>query len=179
MTINCIGGEMYHDLGMQFTSPTINLFFRADDFIKIAEHPKEYLMQKLEFIEETETYPVAMLKDAKVHFLHYKTSAEAAGKWYERIERIDFDNLYIIADDCGLDDDTFKRFQNVTECRRKIMFTTSPERAQYKDVYRIYKDKPYSYVSNYAVKRSSGYYDFEKFFDFVAWLSGKDDFMMM
>lgn len=29
---NCIGGVMYHDLGLKCTSPTVNLFFYPDDF---------------------------------------------------------------------------------------------------------------------------------------------------
>ena len=32
---NCIAGEMYNDLGLKFTSPTINLFFREKDFLKL------------------------------------------------------------------------------------------------------------------------------------------------
>ena len=31
---NCVGGVIYHDLGLKFNTPTINLFFMAKDFIK-------------------------------------------------------------------------------------------------------------------------------------------------
>ena len=39
---NCIGGEIYHDLGMKFYSPTINLWMSESDFLKSA--PKRKLL---------------------------------------------------------------------------------------------------------------------------------------
>ena len=31
----CAGGVIYHDLGLRFDSPTINLWFKPDDYLKI------------------------------------------------------------------------------------------------------------------------------------------------
>ena len=31
ISTNCTGGILYHDLGLEFKSPTVNLFFRAQD----------------------------------------------------------------------------------------------------------------------------------------------------
>ena len=35
---NCVGGIIYHDLGLKFNSPTINLSMSNDDYIKFVEH---------------------------------------------------------------------------------------------------------------------------------------------
>ena len=43
ISMNCTGGILYHDLGLKFLSPTINLFFRAEDFIKFCENLDYYL----------------------------------------------------------------------------------------------------------------------------------------
>ncbi len=40
---NCIGTFMYHDLGLKFCSPTINLFMEADDYIRFVERLEHYL----------------------------------------------------------------------------------------------------------------------------------------
>ena len=34
ISANCVGGVIYHDLGLAFNSPTINLFFSASDYVK-------------------------------------------------------------------------------------------------------------------------------------------------
>lgn len=44
---NCTGGFIYHDLGLQFKSPTINMFFCLDTYFDFIEHLDEYLSQKL------------------------------------------------------------------------------------------------------------------------------------
>ena len=43
ISMNCTGGILYHDLGLQFRSPTVNLFMRAEDFIKFCENLEFYL----------------------------------------------------------------------------------------------------------------------------------------
>ena len=40
---NCIGGVLYHELGMPFLSPFINMYVEPHDFIKFLKSPKEYL----------------------------------------------------------------------------------------------------------------------------------------
>lgn len=48
----CIGGGIYHDMGMQFLSPTINLYFEAKDFIKFVENLKHYMNVEIDVKEE-------------------------------------------------------------------------------------------------------------------------------
>ena len=63
---NCIGSVMYHDLGLQFNSPTINMLFKPKDFIKLLDNLNLYLSEKIVFIESDKKYPVGKLYDIEI-----------------------------------------------------------------------------------------------------------------
>lgn len=44
---NCNGGFIYHDLGVRFNSPTINMFFTLDHYFDFLEHITEYLQEEI------------------------------------------------------------------------------------------------------------------------------------
>lgn len=98
---NCNGGVILHDLGLQFRSPTVNLFFYGDHFFRFCENLDHYLAQELTICDqprhtpETE-YPICLLGDLELHFLHYKTFAEAKEKWESRVKRINKENLFVM-----------------------------------------------------------------------------------
>ena len=93
---NCIAGTMYRKLGKEFLTPTINLWMTQGDFIKFAVNLREYIAMRLVFQQTDKAYPVAMLGDIQINFLHYKTEAEAEAAWERRKKRINYDNLYIL-----------------------------------------------------------------------------------
>ncbi len=99
---NCIGGVIYHDLGQQFKSPTINLLIKPDDYLVFLENLEESLSTDIiEDVDSQESYPVGIIrlkcgKDVFVHFMHYDSFDNAYKKWIERVKRVDFDNLYIL-----------------------------------------------------------------------------------
>ena len=98
---DCFAGIAYHNLGLKFSSPTINLFLTKDDFISFLQNIHGFLNSEIKECERNErNYPIGELeynsKKIKLHFLHYKTFDEAVTKWTQRKERIDFSNLYII-----------------------------------------------------------------------------------
>ena len=47
ITNDCVGGVIYHDLGEQFRSPTINLWISNDHFLEFAQNLKYYLSCEL------------------------------------------------------------------------------------------------------------------------------------
>ena len=96
---NCIGGIIYHELGLKFLSPTINCRMDSPDFIKFILNIKYYLECKLEFIETDNAFPVAKLDDIKIYFVHYLTEQEAEKKWNERKKRINWENVFILTND--------------------------------------------------------------------------------
>lgn len=131
LTSTCIGGVIYNRLGMQFLSPTINLWIRQPDFCQFCSELDYYLNQTLEFYDEPSRKgecPCAHLgtgeKQISIHFVHYKTEEEARNSWEKRKARINRDNLYIITSD-GNDSvpSDFEKLENVL-CKRKIVFTS-------------------------------------------------------
>lgn len=59
----CAGGVIYHDLGLRFDSPTINLWFKPDDYLAFLKDIKYYLNTNI-LVEDKECnleYPVGIL----------------------------------------------------------------------------------------------------------------------
>lgn len=124
---NCIGTFMYYDMKLQFRSPTINLSFDMNDYVRFLEKLPWYLQQEVvPYDDERFDYPCGMVADVEIRFNHYKTFEEAAAKWNERKRRIDWDNLFIIGidgDDCTYD--SMRRFDALPYAN-KIIFTHKP-----------------------------------------------------
>ena len=97
----CVAGVVYHDLGLQFRSPTVNTLIYEKEFIWFLNRLEEYLQcEPVEIFLEGVTYPVGELRledeAVQLHFMHYKSSREAKEKWLERCQRVDLNNLYVI-----------------------------------------------------------------------------------
>lgn len=99
---NCIAGIIYHDLGLKFNSPTINLFIKNKDFINFLEHFDYFVNCELEEFKTNEyDYPTGVLKsqvygNVYIHFIHYDSFFDAKRKWDIRKKRIDMTNFFII-----------------------------------------------------------------------------------
>ena len=124
---NCIGTFMYYDMKLQFRSPTINLSFDMNDYVRFLENLHWYLDQPVvPFADERFDYPCGMVGDVEIRFNHYKTFEEARDKWEERKKRIDWDNLFIIGidgDDCTYE--SLRRF-DALPYPNKVIFTHKP-----------------------------------------------------
>lgn len=121
---NCNGGIISHDLGLEFRSPFVNLWMEPGDYIKLISNLKEYLRSDLSFIsEEGIPYPVAMLKDVKIYFQHFKTKEEAESCWKRRLKRMNYDNIAVFFTD--RDGCTYQMLQEFDKLpyERKVAFT--------------------------------------------------------
>lgn len=60
---NCNGGIIYHDLGLKFLSPTINLFFYPQDYLKFIMNLDHYVKAQLcpPIVVENNRYPIGIL----------------------------------------------------------------------------------------------------------------------
>ncbi len=133
ISMNCTGGVISHDLGLQFRSPTVNLFMRAEDFTKFCERLEYYLNIdeitecKDKSIIEDRTYPIGRLDDLTLFFVHYHSFEEAVQKWNERKKRVNWDNIVIINTDReGMTDELKDRFEKLPY--RKVMFVHKPDK---------------------------------------------------
>lgn len=183
---NCTGGFIYHDLGLQFRSPTINLFFHGLDFFDFIEHLEYYIQKPLVQIpnpgyDSTATdYPVAVLKgdgevirDIELHFLHYKTFEEANRKWESRKNRLCRDSLYLIWTFMGMEpnEEEYRRAQNLPIKNKVIFVNHSVEKERYPNFYYIkgFENQiGIGQLGEYMNLRGQRFYDQ---FDFVDWIN--------
>ncbi len=123
---NCIGGVLYNHLGQEFKSPTVNLYIKQNDFIRLCCNLKYYMSLDIEFVETDLNHPVGKIGDVTIYFNHDSNESEAAAKWYRRRERIDYEKLFFIfyyGD--SLTEDDVSRLDNVP-CLNKVMLSPEP-----------------------------------------------------
>lgn len=123
---NCNGGVMTHDLGLQFRSPTVNLFIRPKEYVRFLDNLQHYL-HEAQFVPGGGTdYPVGILDDIRVDFVHYQSFDEAVAKWNSRLDRIDLDNaFYVMTERDGCTHDDLVAFDELPY-RNKVVFVSKP-----------------------------------------------------
>lgn len=188
---NCLGGFLYHDMGLRFNTPTINMFFHSLDFFDFVEHFDYYIENPLiqipnpHYDKNDIDYPVAVLKgedglrDLELHFSHYKTFEEANSKWEARKKRINKDNMFVIFTFYGIrkDIDLYKRAQNLP-VKNKLFFVNHPiDRVEYPSFFYIKgfeNQVGVGQVGSFQNLMGKRYYDQ---FDFVKWFNSGGEVM--
>lgn len=165
----CIGGIIYHRLGKQFLSPTINMWMDQKEFLIFLENLDEALAQELIFVKTKYDHPVGQIttKGGKVnlYFNHSKTEDEAEQNWIRRKARIDRDNLYIIMYDLdGLTEEDIWRLDRI-KCKNKVVLSQNK-----RDIPYVLTIEPKN-GTNYLDKDRVGRRTFERKFDYVSWLN--------
>lgn len=118
---NCIGGVFYHDMGLQFTSPMINLYLTGKDFVAFVLNLDYYLSLKLR-ITWGEEYPIGYLDDIVIYFMHYHTCYEAESAWEKRKQRIKRDKIIVLCTDMeDFTDEVYARWKQISY--PKVLFT--------------------------------------------------------
>ena len=129
ISANCVGAFILHDLNQPFNSPFVNLYLDPSDFVRYLQNIEFYQAQPLQFIQTEKPYPVGLLDDLKVHFMHYHSEQEAKEKWEARSQRLDFDNLFIMMTDKdggkGVKYEDLQAFDNLPYSN-KVVFTHKP-----------------------------------------------------
>lgn len=99
---NCWGGMVYESFNLPKQSPTVGLFFMAEEYIKFLKSFPDILNEEIEFIDPMESkyvdflkqddrfgqYPIGKLGDIEIEFLHYHSKEEVLEKWKRRCGRI-------------------------------------------------------------------------------------------
>lgn len=124
-----MGTFIYHDLGLRYDSPTINLTIGKTDFIVFVQHLSGFLHSELIKVEDPSVpYPIGRLEyngdSIQINFLHYKTFEEAKYKWDKRKERVDYSNIYIIQQiSDGVTEDDIHTFDSLPY-KNKLLITS-------------------------------------------------------
>lgn len=191
ITPNCLGGFVLHDLGLQFKTPTINLFFDGLEYFDFLENLKEYLSvepipcpyPRLEI--DGYMYPVMTLRNGvedkgiEIHFMHYKSYRQAMECWVKRKERVNFNNIYVVVIAVGpwwSNGDKkaiLERFERLPYTNKIFFVNEKLYEKDYKDVFYIkgFDNKPHiGLISDYTGWFGKRFYDQ---FDFVEWFNNR------
>jgi uncharacterized protein (DUF1919 family) len=120
------------------------------------------------FLDERQ-YPVGVLDDIKIYFVHYKTKDEVVQKWNDRRRRVDFEKVCVIMTDRdGFNEEILDRFLKLPY--KKILFSA-------KDYARPEINYMPCFKKQTCVGGLTAYYSFsgkryyKKYFDYVKWLA--------
>ena len=128
---NCWAGICYEYYGLPKLSPTVGLYFYADEYIKFLNHLERYLSMDLQFIDikdskyskelisKKQTHvPIGLLDDVEIVFLHYRDVIIAKEKWQRRVERVNWNNMiykFSYMNNCTLEH--IRAFENICSKR--------------------------------------------------------------
>lgn len=169
---DCIGGILSNDLGLRFNSPTVNLYFSACDFIKLVERLQYYMSISLIRFERTaRPYPVGVLDDIRVYFVHYESEQECVDKWESRKARINYDRVFLICTDRnGMTQELMSRYLELSY--PKVIFVCRREVAHQAEVVYVPGFEKLGQVGELnRFADWSGHRYYEKYFNFPLWLN--------
>ena len=178
---NCTGGIIYHDLGLKFLSPTINLVIPMKEYVIFLQDLKGNLEKSLVdcnflYKGQVKNCPVAEIKDTGIHIIgvHYKSFDELNKSWNTRKQRVNYDNLYVIGQFIdGCDDETEDKFCALPY-KNKVFFTKNTRNNKRGAV--TLKVNPFLYPGK-EVPGADVFSDTKgtrllyKYFDFVEWFN--------
>lgn len=124
----CLAGFLYHDFGLRFNSPTINLMINAYDYNRFLEYilNKQDLTDIVEYQDPSANCPCGILNgDVRIAFAHYHSFEEAKAKWLERAKRIDYDNLRVIYCQTSVREDIIRQF-DALPFKHKVALVNKP-----------------------------------------------------
>ena len=175
ISANCVGAFILHDLNQPFNSPFVNLYLDPSDFVRYLQNIAFYQAQRLQFIQTEKPYPVGLLGDRKVHFMHYHSEQEAREKWEARSQRLDFDNLFIMMTDKdggkGAKYEDLQTFDNLLY-PNKVVFThkSYPEFKSAFYIKGFENENEVGDLFTFSGWNGEKYYDQ---FDYVSWFNQK------
>lgn len=135
---NCWGGHVYRYFDLPYLSPTVGLYFFADDYVRFVGNLQHYLSCPLDFIpvERSRHYlelngqgtthaPIGVLgNDVEIVFLHYHSEEEALQKWNRRCCRIHWGNIILKFSEQNCATVDHLRQVDALPFKKKLIFTT-------------------------------------------------------
>lgn len=161
---DCVGGVIYHDLGLQFRSPTVNLWIPTEEFLLFAKDMQAYLSAELTQVPAGDKpYPVGALEyggnTVTIHFMHYPDFPTAARKWEARKQRMDMSNLYLILDAPDATAAVIEAFEALPYGNKLLISASNPTHSPLVQVLPLYASGTYQpgeilqHPSRFAMKR--------------------------
>jgi uncharacterized protein (DUF1919 family) len=172
---NCFGGHLYESTNRPYNTPTVGLYFFAEDYIKFIENIDAYLNEELKFIkksrfeeshkeQQSHGYPIGLLSNnLEIHFLHYKNENEAKTKWNRRKARVNKAKMLIIMNDQNrFENELMNRFDKISS--PKVFLSSKQREGENVKIISYYEDK--QFVGDMYNDKLKCFKDF----DLVAWI---------
>jgi len=171
---NCWGGDIYQALKLPYNTPFIGLFINAPCYIKLLKAPEYYLNLNLTFTKQSKYkninakpgYPIGLLDDIEIHFLHNKSEDEAYQKWYRRLKRMPLDKTQ-----------WFVKFDDRDNCNEDLIHEF--HELNFKNQLSFTKTRYSEYNNNILLKNPNDLillHNTYDILDFVSWInSGKTE----
>lgn len=134
---NCWSTFMYKKCRCKYNTPFVNLFIYTPDYIKLLQNIDCIYHEQLSFIEKEQSkydilpkqeYPIGLIKslNIEIHFLHYKSKAEAESLWNKRLKRININNCIVkMSDDEYINNEIVNEFDKLN-FKYKVFFSAKP-----------------------------------------------------
>ena len=85
---NCYGTNYYKINNIEYNTPFIGLYIYAECYINLLEKFDNYINLELIEIKKSKygifNYPIGLLGNSEIHFIHYNNFNEAKIKWDRR-----------------------------------------------------------------------------------------------
>ncbi|MEY8316179.1 DUF1919 domain-containing protein [Oscillospiraceae bacterium 50-58] len=171
---NCVGGVLFHDLGLKFLSPTINMTMSGEDFILLCQHLEDFLAVEMEEVaDHAEDYPVGRLNteygSITLDLVHYDTFQSAAESWERRKKRVDLNNIRIIFHiEPPVSPKLVEQFERLPYAH-KVLLSSGIDIKQHPDCYNLpcyaagHTRSIERYRSKYSIRRCQDEYDWVSF----------------
>jgi uncharacterized protein (DUF1919 family) len=104
---NCWAGIVYKDLDIPYQTPFVNMYMFAPCYMELLKDLSFYLSRDLQFVQHSkypeananrnkQYYPIGVLGEIEIHFIHYSSEDYTYVKWKERLKRINISNMIVI-----------------------------------------------------------------------------------
>ena len=161
------GSLLYRRMGLNFSSPFIDTYIEAKDYVKIFNDPLFYLNQELYFYEKGNCAGQDLLgaigeqdKIIKIHFLNYSNFEDAKSAWDRRCKRVNIKRLFLKANCFKMDNVDLSLFNN-SRFPHLIFTDFYTYDASRNDVFVCRRPIPshFTYLSNEARVQSYSYFE--------------------
>jgi len=100
----CFAGYLYHKFGLQFTSPTINMYADNENYYKFLLDIEGHMKLPMQEVENTRdnlykgiyAYPRGYVGNSEWVFNHDVTFDKAVARWNKGVARFNYDNFIVI-----------------------------------------------------------------------------------
>lgn len=173
---DCWGGGIYEELNLKYLTPTVGLFFYSPCYIKLIQNFQVYMSKEITFIKKSKynigsvAYPIGLIDDVEIHFLHYKNEKEARDNWNRRKARINYSNLYFKFSDLNLcTPELALEFDNL-DFKNKIFFYANEHYKNIKCGVRLKRYRSKKSIGDIYTNKWGYRFDFDP----VKWLNKND-----